>query len=161
MKEPTLSQRFEDLKDPTSSYYCGASVFFSLLPLFRSLKETSIGFEEAFPGTEELLKRLIAEDGRLFQISMKKEAPTEEEWTLLTEGVSDYSDLISTLYELISFCEETEKKRFVPTLTADLEFLKSLAQGMMESLYEIDEPPEAFLRAGNSLMVSIRGDNGI
>ena len=147
------------LEASDSSYFCGSACFVSLIPLLQAIDETSVDFEEAFPKIRSLTEKLIPEDGRLFELAMKKSDHYDEaEWNTIIAIISDYASFLDDLKELIEFCKDTGKKSFLPVLESDCLFLCSLLRKSLIVFYDKEEQPELFRRQGSVALLAIEGE---
>lgn len=145
------------LRDADSGYYAGSACFMSLIAVLKSLRKEMLFFDEAFEDIFDVIDRLIVEDGRYFELSLKKEGLSDEEWKEVMAITSDYAILLDTLNEMKDVLLESGLGRYVPFLQNKFVLLSHLCQSSLASFYEMERKPEEFFQVANGALTAIRG----
>jgi|GEM_PF-1457952 len=152
----SLETLYESLGDPCSSCFAGSAALVSLLILLSEASKTVEGFEDGFGGLRETAERLVEEDGELFQLS-RKEKLDSEDWSRLSDIVSDYAFFFEKVQSLISLLQETDRKKEGELLFSDYVFLSHTFQSSLSSFYEKEDVPEQFYPVAAYALQAIAG----
>ncbi|MFA6624880.1 MAG: hypothetical protein WCS80_03860 [Bacilli bacterium] len=154
-----IDEIYQSMDDPKSCYVCGTSVFMSLIPIVKAIRNNSLDFDYGFGFLLPALNRLCEEDKEVYRLSMVKEPLQGEQWKTMIRGIDDYATVISDLDSLRDFLKTTGKGDIYKIVNDDYTFICSLCQNMLSYLYERNDlPPEFFVSAQNALL-AVKGGN--
>ena len=150
---------FESLADTESDLYCGSACIYTLFPIIKSLTKCNKDFLLAFPDFEELLEKMVVEDGKLFAFTKKTTPYSDMDWNELTMSLADNGKMITYIDNLILWCEDGFIAQYQGILQSDLVFMKNLLLNSLKVFYEIPNHPTLFSTTAANCMQAIRGNS--